>query len=86
MSAPPVTLRLDQKTRQQIARVAREKGVSASDVIREAIAAWMKRQDAVRTPYDTVADLIGIVHGKNSARSTRTGRQFTELLKRRRHR
>jgi Arc/MetJ-type ribon-helix-helix transcriptional regulator len=84
--ASPVTLRLDKKTRQRIARVARRKRVSASEVIREAIDAWMKRQDAGATPYEAVSDLIGVVHGKNPRRSTETGRQFAELLKgRRRH-
>jgi Arc/MetJ-type ribon-helix-helix transcriptional regulator len=82
----PVTLRLDQRTRERIARIARRKRVSASEVIRQAIDAWTEREDASGAPYESVADLIGVVHGKNPRRSTATGRQFTELLKGRRSR
>ena len=82
----PVTLRLDKGTRQQIARIAREKQVSASEVIRKAIEAWVKEHEAARTPYDSVADLLGVVHGGNPKRSAKTGRQFKELLKNRKGR
>jgi Arc/MetJ-type ribon-helix-helix transcriptional regulator len=82
----PVTLRLDKETRQRIARVARRRQVSVSEMIREAIDAWIQRQDASGAPYNAVADLIGVVHGKNPKRSTATGRQFSELLKGRRSR
>ena len=84
--ASPVTLRLDQDTRRRLARIARRKRVSASEVIREAIEAWVERQEATGQPYEAVADLIGVVHGGNPERSTAAGRQFAELLKRRRSR
>lgn len=78
----PVTLRIDKETRERIARIARRKRISASEVIREAIEAWMVHQEAT-APYEGVADLIGVVHGKNPNRSANTGRRFTELLKNR---
>jgi Arc/MetJ-type ribon-helix-helix transcriptional regulator len=84
--AAPVTVRLGKDTRQCIARIARRKRVSASEVIREAIEAYVERQDAGRSPYEAVADLIGVVHGGNPKRSADTGRQLTELLTRRRSR
>ena len=84
--ASPLTLRLDEKTRKRIARIARGKQVSTSEVVRQAIAAWADRHEHVTSPYKVVADLIGIVHGGNPRRSAQTGRRFTKLLKRRRGR
>jgi hypothetical protein len=82
----PVTLRLDERTRARIARIARKRRVSASVVIREAIDAWIGREEAIASPYEAMADLIGVVHGGDPQRSTRTGRQFTALLRQRRNR
>ena len=41
--ASPLTFRLDAKTRQRIARLARHKRMSTSEVIRQAVAAWADR-------------------------------------------
>ena len=82
--ASPLTLRLDEKTRQRIARLARRKQLSVSEVIRQAIAAWADRQEPVTSPYEAMKDLIGIVNGGNPKRSEQTGRTFAALLKRRR--
>jgi predicted DNA-binding protein len=82
----PVTFRLDKETRERIARIARERQLTASAVIRKAINAWVENHEATTAPYHGVADLIGVVHGRNPKRSTETGRQFKELLKRRRDR
>lgn len=84
--ASPLTLRLDEKTRQRIARIARRKQLSTSEVVRQAIEAWVDRQDPVATPFEVMKDLIGVVHGGDPKRSEQTGRQFTALLKRRRSR
>ena len=81
--ASPLTLRLDPKTRQRIARLARRKRLSTSEVIRQAIAAWADRQEPVASPYEAMMDLIGIVRGGNPKRSEQTGRRFAALLKRR---
>jgi len=82
----PLTLRLDERTRRRIERLARGKRVSTSDVIRDAIERWIEREAPASAPYQDVADLLGVVRGKNPKRSTRTGRAFTKLLKRRRKR
>jgi Arc/MetJ-type ribon-helix-helix transcriptional regulator len=82
----PVTLRLDKETRERIAQIARQKRVSASEVIREAIEAWVEHQERTATPYNSVIDLIGVVHGGNPGRSTQAGRRLKELLKSRRNR
>ena len=82
----PLTLRLDKETRERIARIAQQKRVSTSEVIREAIEAWMEGHESTARPYDSAADLIGVVHGGNPGRSAQTGRQLRELLKRGRKR
>ena len=82
----PLTLRLDPKTRQRIARLARRQRLSTSEVIRQAIAAWADRQEPVTSPYDAMRDLIGIVRGGDPKRSEQAGSRFTALLKKRRGR
>src|SRR2546421_7761219 len=77
----PVTLRVDKETRQRIARIARRKQVSASEVIRQAIETWIEEQEPTGSPYEMVSDLIGIVHGGNRKRSAGAGRQVPGLLK-----
>jgi hypothetical protein len=84
--ASPITLRLDEKTRQRIARLARRKRPSTSEVLRQAIAAWADRQEPVTSPYRAMKDLIGVVRGGNPKRSQQTGRRFAALLMRRRRR
>ncbi len=82
--ASPVTLRLDQQTRRRIERIARRRGVSASQIIREAIRAHVDRQEQ-GSPYEQIADLVGLVHGGDARRSVNTGRRFRQMLARRRN-
>jgi Arc/MetJ-type ribon-helix-helix transcriptional regulator len=82
----PLTLRLDPKTRQRIARIARRRQVSISEVIRQAIDAWAEQQEPIAAPYEAMADLIGVVHGGMRGRSADTGLRFSEILKSRRNR
>jgi Arc/MetJ-type ribon-helix-helix transcriptional regulator len=81
-----LTLRLEQKTRRRIARIASRRRISTSEVIREAIEAWVERQEPVAAPYEAMADLIGVVNGGKPRRSADTGRRFREVLKSRRKR
>jgi len=76
----PVTLRLDPKTRRQIARVARRKGISKSEVIRRALNSWPEFIDSTGSPYEQLADLIGVVQGGNPRRSEKSGTQFRKIL------
>jgi predicted DNA-binding protein len=80
----PVTLRLDKEIRGRIATIARQRRVSTSAIIREAIHAWVERYDATASPYDGISDLLGVVHGGNPRRSSQTGKQLTDLLRNRR--
>jgi len=84
--ASPVTLRLDEKTRRQIARIARRKRLSTSEVIRQAIEAWAERQEPIAAPFDMASDLLGVVRGGNPKRSEKIGRRFTKLSQDRRGR
>jgi Arc/MetJ-type ribon-helix-helix transcriptional regulator len=77
----PLTLRLEKKTRLRIARIASRRQISTSEVIRQAIEAWVERQEPIAAPYEAMADLIGVVNGGNPKRSTETGRRFREILK-----
>jgi hypothetical protein len=77
----PFAVRVDKETRLQIARIARRKQVSASEVIRQAIETWIEAQEPARSPYEMVSDLIGIVRGGNRKRSSGAGRRFALLLK-----
>lgn len=84
--ASPLTLRLDPQTRQRLERIARRKQLSKSEVVRQAIEAWADREEPVTSPYEALADLIGVVRGGKADRSSQTGRRFAELLKGRRSR
>src|SRR5258706_544212 len=56
--ASPLTLRLDEKTRKRIARIARRKQLSTSDAVREAIEAWVNRHEPLSSPYEVGKDLL----------------------------
>lgn len=80
--ASPLTLRLDENTRQRIGRIARRKGLSTSEFIRRAIEASVAREEPAITPYEAVKDLIGVVRGDPKL-SQQMGRKFAKLLKNR---
>lgn len=84
--ASPLTVRLDEKTRRRIARLARQKKLSTSEVVRQAVTDWADRQEPLASPYEAMKDLIGVVHGGDPTRSSRTGERFRKLLKARRAR
>ena len=80
----PLTLRLDNDTRERLIRIASRRQISVSEAIREAIANWTERHDT-HTGYEAAADLLGVVHGGDPKRSASTGRSFKTLLKQRRN-
>jgi len=83
--ASPITLRIDPELRRRVDRIARRKKTSTSEVLREAIATWVEREDSAVTPYESIKDLIGTVKGGDPHRSTDMGKKFTELLRTRRN-
>jgi predicted DNA-binding protein len=81
--ASPLTLRLDEKTRERIGRIARGKGLSTSEFIRRAIEASVAQEELALMPYEAMKDLIGVVRGDPKL-SRQMGRKFAKLLKDRR--
>jgi hypothetical protein len=80
----PLTVRLDPKTSQRLIRIARRERLSLSEMARQAIVAWIDRHEPITSPYEVVADLIGIVRSGKARGSSKTGRRFEKLLKGRR--
>jgi hypothetical protein len=79
-------LRLDPNTRRKLAGVARRIGISKSEVIRRALNSWVKLIDSSDSPYEMIADLIGVVKGGNPKRSEMSGKQFRKVLAKKRNR
>jgi len=83
---PPVSLRLGEETRRQVARIARRKKVPAGTLMRQVIEQWAEREEKEVSPYDALARFIGVVQGRDPARSTWSSRKIAKLLKDRRRR
>ena len=80
---PLLSVRLDAKTERSIQQLARRRGQTKSEVIREAIAALARQEsesDGGKSPYETIAHLIGCVRGGPRDLSVRTGEKFRRLL------
>jgi predicted DNA-binding protein len=85
----PLTVRVDAKTERLIERLARKRGRTKSEVIREAIGVLAKKaeeQEQSERPYDALRDLIGSVRGGPPDLSVRTGDRFQRVLSARRRR
>ena len=79
----PLTVRVDVKTEQLLLRLARKRGETKSEIIREAIGILAKEiqvQEAAEHPYEKVRDLIGSVSGGPVDLSLKTGEKFRRLL------
>jgi hypothetical protein len=79
----PLTVRVDQKTERLIQRLARKRGRSKSEVIRDAIDILAKRaqeQEQTERPYEAVRDLIGSVRGGPFDLSEHIGDRFRKML------
>ena len=79
----PVSVRLDPKTEELVARLAWEKGQTKSEVICQAIQALVEGQDAGKKPsrpYDAISHLIGCARGGPRDLSEQTGEKFRRLL------
>ncbi|WP_370655427.1 ribbon-helix-helix protein, CopG family [Candidatus Binatus sp.] len=79
-----MSIRLDAETTVSIERLAREKGKSKSEIVRDALRQYAKR-DGVRshhgeTLYDRIKDIVGSCSGGDAALSVDTGRKYAEML------
>ena len=83
-AAAVMSLRLDAETRRTIARLARLRRRSQSEIVREAVSALIDRAPQDDRPYDAWAPVIGIARGGAPDLSERTGDRFSALLRARR--
>ncbi len=79
-----MTVRLDDRTRRRVSRVARRRRQATSEAVREAIDAWLERHEGQTTAFELIADLAGCVEGPRDL-SSGGGRKVGALL-RKRHR
>lgn len=81
-SSAMMSLRLDRETRRTIARLARARRQSQSEVVREAVARLIEgASDDDDRPYEEWLPVIGIARGGDPDLSTRTGERFAALLR-----
>ena len=77
-----LNVRIDPQTAAFLERVARERGVTKSEVVRQALAT-LRAQDARpsrKTPYELMAHLIGSGDSGGMNLSERTGERFAQML------
>lgn len=83
----PMSVRLDPKTDRAIARLAKQRGQTKSEVVREAIGVLTQQTKTgkQKQPYDLIAHLIGCVDSGGARLSERTGEKFANLLREKAH-
>jgi len=79
-----LSVRLDAGRRRAIARVAKARNVTPSDVVRSAVDALLERASVSVRPYDVWKRVLGKAEGLPPDLSENTGKKFTELLLKRR--
>jgi len=77
-----LSVRLDDKTKRRLSRYAKARGVSQSELVRQAIDTYIGNGQAVKgvTFYDRIKDVIGSVHSGRSDLSQQTGDDLYEIL------
>jgi len=79
-----LSVRLDGERRRAIARVAKARKVTPSEVVRSAVDALIERASVSVRPYDIWKRVLGTADGLPPDLSENAGKKFAELLKRRR--
>jgi len=77
------SVRMDLETERLLDQLARENGVSKSQVIRDAVRVAAGKTRSARSaprPYDAIRKIIGSVKGGPSDLSEATGARFRDLL------
>lgn len=86
----PISVRLDEDTRRILNRLARQRRLSQSEVVRRGIRLLAENEPREDTanPYETLRHLVGRIHGGPDDLSEQTGRGFRRILvaRRARHR
>jgi predicted DNA-binding protein len=81
-----MALRLDEKTREKLARLAARRGTTRSALVREAIDDLIGRAEgeASARPWDLLQDILGSVRGGDPDRATDGGRKVARMLRQKR--
>ena len=81
-----LSVRLDPETERLVARLAKARGVSRSEVVRSALTLLGKEASPAGGPtlFDRIGDLIGSASGLPADLSERTGEVFRRRLAKRR--
>jgi hypothetical protein len=74
-----ISVRVSERTRREVGRLARASGRTESAVVREAIEEYVGRTPAPG-PYEALRDVIGMVEGGPTDLSEKTGEKFRALL------
>ena len=83
MAPRALTVRLAPKTERMLNALARRRGQTRSDVVREAIehyAAGGDNETREQGPHQQWADVIGVIRVGGRDPGTTTGEQFTQLV------
>jgi predicted DNA-binding protein len=77
-----LSVRLDEKTKRRLSRAARERHVSQSEIVRQAIDAYLNNGTPIEelSLYEKIKDVIGSVHGLPADGSTRVSEYFRQSL------
>ena len=78
-----MSIRLSDKTRRSVARLAKARRRSQSEVVREAIEAFVEKAEAEVGSNEGWQHLIGSLKGGPSALSERTGEKVARMLRER---
>jgi hypothetical protein len=79
----PLSVRLDSGTERLVERLARKRGQTKSEVIRDALGMLVEQEkggERSSRPYELIAHLVGCVRGGPPDLSVRTGEKFREIL------
>lgn len=74
-----LSVRVSEKARRKVARLARASGRTESAVVRDAIEDYVGRTPPP-SPYEALQDVIGMVEGGPTDLSEKTGEKFRALL------
>ena len=77
-----LNIRIDPQTAAFLERIARERGLTKSEVVREALATLQEKttRSSAATPYELMAHLIGSGDSGGMRLSERTGERFARML------
>jgi hypothetical protein len=78
-----MSVRMDAETERLLEHLARERGATKSEIVREAVRLAVRRRPRSRIaerPFDAFRGVIGTVRGGPPELSEGTGRRFRKLL------